>query len=142
MKDYWTFLNYKRNMRTGESPVGLLYIAAMLLRNICNFMYPGPVSQYFKCDPPTLDLFVPQNVNTFDDLYSIRSCAPRCTTLAYCLLCAPLHCVQSRWLPVTTYKMSRRVKNYFCSASLKNSNIIFIFFMSCLSLAALSSTLL
>ena len=42
-------------MRTGESPIGALYIAAMLLKNLRNYVYPNSISQYTLCAPPTLE---------------------------------------------------------------------------------------
>ena len=42
---YWSTMNYKRKMQTGESPVGALYIAAMLLTNLRDCVYPKSLSQ-------------------------------------------------------------------------------------------------
>ena len=58
VKLYWTVVDYKRKMRAGESAVGLLYIGAMLMHNIRNCLYPGTVSQYFKCSPPSLEEYL------------------------------------------------------------------------------------
>ena len=55
VKLYWSTMDYKKKMRTGESPVGALYIAAMLLTNFRNCVYPNSISQYFLCAPPTLE---------------------------------------------------------------------------------------
>jgi len=60
VKFYWAAMDYKRKMRTGESPVGALYIAAMLLMltNMRNCVYPNPTAQYFSCTPPTLESYL------------------------------------------------------------------------------------
>lgn len=54
VKLYWTTVDFKRKMRIGEAPVGLLYVSAMLLTNFRNCLYPNTVSQYFNCTPPSL----------------------------------------------------------------------------------------
>lgn len=58
VKLYWSTVDFKRKMRIGEGPVGLLYIAAMMLTNFRNCIYPNSVSQYFKCSPPTLEEYL------------------------------------------------------------------------------------
>ena len=63
VKLYWSTMDYKRKLRTGESPVGALYIAALLLTNIRNCVYPNTISQYFKCSPPTLEEYISHKDN-------------------------------------------------------------------------------
>lgn len=58
VKLYWSTVDFKRKMRIGEAPVGLLYIAAMLLTNFRNCIYPNTVSQYFNCNPPSLEEYL------------------------------------------------------------------------------------
>jgi nuclease HARBI1 len=55
VKQYWSTMDYKRKLRVGECPVGALYIAAMLLTNFRNCVYPNPTAQYFSCRPLTLE---------------------------------------------------------------------------------------
>ena len=55
VKQYWSTVDFKRKMRSGESPVASLYLAAMLLTNMRNCVYPNPISQYFRYTPPTLE---------------------------------------------------------------------------------------
>jgi len=45
VKLHWTTVDYKRKMQIGESGVGALYVAAMLLANLRNCVYPNTVSQ-------------------------------------------------------------------------------------------------
>lgn len=49
---YFTTADYKRKMKIGESPLGTRYIAAMLLTNMKNSVYPNNIAQFFKCEPP------------------------------------------------------------------------------------------
>ena len=58
VKQYWSTMDYKRKLRVGEFPVGALYIAAMLLTNFRNCVYPNPIAQYFSCRPPTLEEYL------------------------------------------------------------------------------------
>ena len=58
VKLYWSHVDFKRQMRVGQSPVGLLYNACMLLTNFRNCLYPNATSQYFRCAPPDIDSYV------------------------------------------------------------------------------------
>lgn len=59
IKLYWTTTDFKRKMRTRENAVALLYLASMLLTNVRTCLYhENTVSQYFKCRPPTLQLYL------------------------------------------------------------------------------------
>ena len=55
IKIYWSSVDFKRKLRVRQSPVGLLYLSAMLLTNIRNCCYPNTISQYFGVKPPTLE---------------------------------------------------------------------------------------
>jgi nuclease HARBI1 len=58
VKQYWSAMDYKRKLRVKECPVGSLYIAAMLLTNFRNCVYPNPTAQNFSCRPLTLDEYL------------------------------------------------------------------------------------
>ena len=58
IKRYWTAVDFKRKLRVEQLPAGTLYTGAMLLANIRNGCYPDSVSQYFDCNPPTLDEYL------------------------------------------------------------------------------------
>lgn len=58
VKLYWTTVDFKSKMRIAESPVGSLYLCAMLLTNMRNCLYPNTISQYFKCPPPSLEVHI------------------------------------------------------------------------------------
>ena len=58
IKLYWTAVDFKRKLRVEQLPAGTLYTGAMLLTNIRNCCYPNSVSQYFDCQPPTLDEYL------------------------------------------------------------------------------------
>lgn len=53
-KLYSTPVYFKIKMRVGESPVGLIYIADILLANVRNYMYSNKKAQYLKYHPPSL----------------------------------------------------------------------------------------
>lgn len=55
VKLYRTKLGYKRKMRIAESPVGALYLGAMLLTNMFNCVYPNTIAQCLKCTAPSLE---------------------------------------------------------------------------------------
>lgn len=48
IKLYWTNLDWKRKMRISESPIGALYLTAMLLTNMRSCVYANTVSQFVK----------------------------------------------------------------------------------------------
>lgn len=59
VKLYWTTSDFKRKMKTGESPVALLDLVSMLLTNVRTWSYrKNTVSRYFECDPLTLDSYL------------------------------------------------------------------------------------
>ena len=58
IKIQWTALDFKRKMKIGESPVGSMYLAEILLRNCRNCCYPNTISQYFSCTPLSLENYV------------------------------------------------------------------------------------
>lgn len=53
-KRYWTSVDFKRKLRVGEGPCGLMYIAACVLTRIRNCIYPNPIYQFFNHPPPSL----------------------------------------------------------------------------------------
>ena len=58
IKTQWTALDLKRKNKIGESPVGSLYLAGMLLGNCRNCCYPNTISRYFSCTPTLLENYV------------------------------------------------------------------------------------
>ena len=59
IKLYWTTSDFKRKLRAGESPVGLLYLTSMFLMNVRTCYYrENTVSQYFNCSPPSLQEYL------------------------------------------------------------------------------------
>lgn len=58
VKLYWGKMDFKRKLRIRESPVGALYLSAMLLTNIRNCLYPNQTAQYFKVAPPSLEEYL------------------------------------------------------------------------------------
>jgi hypothetical protein len=51
----WAYNNFKYGMRAGHSPVGALYLVAVLLVNIQTCLRGNQVSEWFQCTPPSLD---------------------------------------------------------------------------------------
>ena len=58
VKLYFTTMDYKRKLKVKESPVGMLYMSAMLLCNMRNCIYPNQIARYFDCTPPSLEQFL------------------------------------------------------------------------------------
>ena len=52
---YFAFLDFKKNLKIGLSPVGVMYSVCALLRNACTCLYGSTTSTYFDVQPPTLD---------------------------------------------------------------------------------------
>ena len=48
-------MDFKRKLRVFEAPIGSMYLGAMLLHNFRSCVYPNTISQYFACQPPTLE---------------------------------------------------------------------------------------
>lgn len=58
VKLYWTSVDFKRKLRINESGVSTMYIAAVLLTNFRNCVYPNSISQYFEVEPPSLEEYL------------------------------------------------------------------------------------
>ena len=58
IKLYYSTVDFKRKLRLGESSVGMLYKAAMLVTNIRNAIYPNQVAQFFQCEPLSLEEYL------------------------------------------------------------------------------------
>jgi len=55
---HFATVDFKRKMKLLESSVGILYLAAMLLANFRNCIYPNRLSRYVGCEPPSLKEYV------------------------------------------------------------------------------------
>lgn len=51
---YFAFLDFKKNLKIGLSPVGKMYAVCALLRNAITCLYGSSTSSYFDVQPPTL----------------------------------------------------------------------------------------
>ncbi|XP_066914769.1 uncharacterized protein [Clytia hemisphaerica] len=52
--NYFKFMDFKRNLKIGLSPIGKMYIVCTLLTNARTCMYGSQTSSYFRIDPPTV----------------------------------------------------------------------------------------
>lgn len=52
--NYFSFLDYKKNLKIGLSPVGTMYTACAILRNAYTCLYGSTASSYFDMQPPTI----------------------------------------------------------------------------------------
>ena len=52
---YFAFLDFKKNLKIGLSPIGVIYSVCALLRNARTCIYGSTTSTYFDVQPPTLD---------------------------------------------------------------------------------------
>ena len=51
---YFAFLDFKKNLKVGLSPVGKMYAVCALLRNAITCLYGSSTGSYFDVQPPTL----------------------------------------------------------------------------------------
>jgi len=52
--NYFSFLDYKKNLKIGLSAVGKMYIVCALLTNARTCLYSSTTSRYFNLDPPSM----------------------------------------------------------------------------------------
>ena len=52
--NYFSFLDYKKNLKVGLSAVGKMYIVCALLTNARTCLYSSNTGSYFSLDPPSL----------------------------------------------------------------------------------------
>ena len=58
LRQVFASLDYKRKLKLREGPCGLVYQAAVLLWNVRCCLYGSQTSQYFKCEPPSLEQYL------------------------------------------------------------------------------------
>lgn len=63
MKKYWARCDYKRSLRILQAPYGKFILGAVLLTNIRNCLYPNEISQFFGCNPPSLEEYLDHKSN-------------------------------------------------------------------------------
>ena len=51
---YFAFLDFKKNLKIGFSPIGTMYCACALLRNAHTCLYSSMSSSFFDLQPPTI----------------------------------------------------------------------------------------
>ena len=51
---YFAFLDFKKNLKIGLSPIGTMYSICGLLRNAITCFYGSTTSDYFDLQPPTI----------------------------------------------------------------------------------------
>lgn len=54
VRNYFKFVDYKKGLKLGLSPIGKFYIVSALLQNAHTCLYGNIVSEYFDLRPPTL----------------------------------------------------------------------------------------
>ena len=52
---YFSFLDFKRDLKIGLSPVGKMYIVCALMTNARTCLYKSQTSDYFGVNPPMLE---------------------------------------------------------------------------------------
>jgi hypothetical protein len=53
--NYFKFLDFKKNLKTGLSAVGKMYYTCALMQNARTCLYGNLTSAYFQVNPPSLD---------------------------------------------------------------------------------------
>ena len=54
LKQYWKFIDFKKNLKLMDMPVVPITLCAMILRNAHTTMNGNTTSSYFECEPPSL----------------------------------------------------------------------------------------
>ena len=54
---YFAFLDFKKNLKIGLSPVGTMYYVCALLRNAHTCLYGSTTSSFFDLQPPTIQYY-------------------------------------------------------------------------------------
>ena len=52
--NFFKFLDFKKNLKIGLSPIAKMYMVCALLTNVRTCVYGSMTSSYFNLDPPTL----------------------------------------------------------------------------------------
>lgn len=55
--NYFAFLDFKKDLKIGLSAVGKMYVSCAIIRNAHTCLYKSTTSDYFNCDPPTLQQY-------------------------------------------------------------------------------------
>ena len=53
--NYFKFVDFKKNLKTGMSDVGKIYIVCALLRNAMTCLYGSSTASYFGVQPPNIN---------------------------------------------------------------------------------------
>lgn len=52
--NFFKFMDFKKNLKIGLSPIGKMYIVSAIFRNALTCLYGNQTSDFFNLDPPTL----------------------------------------------------------------------------------------
>ena len=53
--NFFKFLDFKKNLENGLSPVGKMYIVSALFHNASSCFYETIISKYFECKPSIIE---------------------------------------------------------------------------------------
>ena len=74
---YFSFLDFKKDLKIGLSPVGNMYIVCALIANARTCLYKSQASDYFRINPPILEDYFHGNwklsKKTYDNLFTNNS---------------------------------------------------------------------
>ena len=56
--NFFKFLDFKKNLKIGFSPIGKMYFVCALLMNLRTCLYGSMSSSYFNIDPPTINQYL------------------------------------------------------------------------------------
>lgn len=51
--NYFKFMDFKKNLKIGLSPIGKMYIVCAILRNALTCLYGNSTSDFFELQPPS-----------------------------------------------------------------------------------------
>jgi hypothetical protein len=74
----WKFVDFHKNQKSLQAPVGKQYIVAVYLTNCHTCLYGSQTSDYFKCTPPSIHEYV-NKPNDEDYLFNFVFLLPKST---------------------------------------------------------------
>ena len=55
--NYFTFMDFKKKLKSGLSPVGKMYVVCGILQNAHTILYGNTTSNFFQKEPPNLSKY-------------------------------------------------------------------------------------
>ena len=59
--NFFKFMDFKKNFKIGLSPVAKMYVVCALMQNARCCFYTSTTSNFFNCEPPTIEDYLKMN---------------------------------------------------------------------------------